>query len=105
MRAVALLVLVVFPGFGFTAVSTYWLWRDWAALTASHQRYMQVATANPTQTDLMIAAAAETRHRINCFAGRSGGFCWEAWFGQLGFTASAPRLADPTPLLNSVSLT
>ncbi|QYO62595.1 hypothetical protein [Leptolyngbya sp. 7M] len=68
MRAVALLVLVVFPGFGFTAVSTYWLWRDWAALTASHQRYMQVATANPTQTDLMIAAAAENRHRINCFA-------------------------------------
>jgi hypothetical protein len=68
MRTVALLLLVVFPGCCFTGVSTYWLFRDWAALTASNQRYVQVAATNPTQTDLMIAAAAENRHRINCFA-------------------------------------
>jgi hypothetical protein len=69
MRALALLLLVMLPGVGFSGFSGYWLFRDWAALTASNQRYVQIANAaNPNQTDLMIAAAAEDRHRINCFA-------------------------------------
>lgn len=69
MRALTLLLLVILPGAGLSGFSGYWLFRDWAALTASNQRFVQIASvANPSQTDLMIAAAAEDRHRINCFA-------------------------------------
>jgi hypothetical protein len=69
MRTLVLLLLVIIPGAGLSGFSGYWLFRDWAALTASNQRYVQIANAaNPNPTDLMIAAAAEERHRINCFA-------------------------------------
>ncbi|MFM7427792.1 MAG: hypothetical protein ACKO7W_22795 [Elainella sp.] len=68
MRVWVLILLVVLPGASFSSFSAYWLFRDWAALTASHQRFVQVAAGNPTQTDLMIAAQAEDRHRLNCFA-------------------------------------
>lgn len=68
MRVWALVLLVVIPGGCFSGFSAYWLFRDWAALTASHQRFEQVAAANPSPTELMIATAAEQRHRINCLA-------------------------------------
>lgn len=64
-----LLLLVVLPGAALSGISTYFLFPDWAMLTASHQNYQKLA-ASPTSTvrDLAIAEAAENRHRINCFA-------------------------------------
>jgi hypothetical protein len=68
-RIWALLLLVVLPGAAFSASSTYFLFPDWAKLTASHQNYQKLtATPDSTLRDLAIAEAAETRHRLNCFA-------------------------------------
>ncbi len=69
MRVLVLLLLVILPGVVSASVSAYFLFPDWAALTASVKRYSQLA-ASPTSTpqDLAIAQAAETRHRLNCFA-------------------------------------
>ena len=74
----ALWGLVVVPGMGTIAICTYYLFPEWAALTASHQNYQRLSqSASVTTTQLMIAGAAEDRHRINCFAegvGILGGF-------------------------------
>jgi hypothetical protein len=74
IRSLALLLLVILPGLASSGVRAYcllpdWLLPDWIALTASAKQYRQLA-ASPTSTlkDLAIAEAAETRHRINCFA-------------------------------------
>ncbi len=69
IRSLALLLLVILPGLASSGVSAYYLLPDWIALTASAKQYRQLA-ASPTSTlkDLAIAEAAETRHRINCFA-------------------------------------
>jgi hypothetical protein len=69
VRALILILFAVLPGSCFAGFSAYTLFPEWAALTASHQRYMQVANSSaPTAIDLSIAQAAETRHRLNCFA-------------------------------------
>lgn len=64
-----LILLVVLPGAAVSGSSTYFLFPDWAMLTASYQNYQKLA-ASPASTlrDLAIAEAAENRHRINCFA-------------------------------------
>jgi uncharacterized membrane protein YedE/YeeE len=72
-----LLLLVVLPGAALSGSSAYFLFPDWAMLTASHQNYQKLA-ASPASTlrDLArcfadtarVAEAAENRHRINCFA-------------------------------------
>ncbi|HEY9651460.1 MAG TPA: hypothetical protein V6C95_12405 [Coleofasciculaceae cyanobacterium] len=69
IRQAILLVLVVLPGFAAATVSTYYLFPEWIALENSHRNFQKVAQS-PTsdERDLMIAQAAENRHRINCFA-------------------------------------
>jgi hypothetical protein len=64
-----LLLLVVLPGIALGSSSAYYLFPDWAALDASHRNYQKLAQdPNSTLRDLAIAEAAESRHRINCFA-------------------------------------
>jgi hypothetical protein len=68
-RLWALLLLVVLPGAVFMGSSAYFLFPDWARLTASYQNYQKLAASpNATPRDLAIAEAAENRHRLNCFA-------------------------------------
>jgi hypothetical protein len=69
LRVWALLLFAVLPGVFFAGMSAYWLFPDWAQLQASQKRYAELANRPAvTATDLMIAEAAENRHRINCFA-------------------------------------
>ncbi len=64
-----LLIGVVLPGLSLTAISTYFLFPEWTALTASHEKYQRLANSETsTLKELEIAQAAEMRHRINCFA-------------------------------------
>jgi hypothetical protein len=68
-RLWALLLLVVLPGAVFMGSSAYFLFPDWARLTASYQNYQKLAASpNETPRNLAIAEAAENRHRLNCFA-------------------------------------
>ena len=69
IRQVILLICVVLPGLGISAVSAYYLFPDWTELDKSHRNYQRVAQSPASrQRDLLIAQAAENRHRINCFA-------------------------------------
>jgi hypothetical protein len=68
-RLWALLLLVILPGVAFMGSSAYFLFPDWARLTASYQNYQKLAASpDATLRDLSIAQAAESRHRLNCFA-------------------------------------
>lgn len=69
IKQVILLLFVVLPGLGSSAVSAYYLFPDWTALDKSHRNYQRIAQS-PTsrERDLLIAQAAENRHRMNCFA-------------------------------------
>jgi hypothetical protein len=68
LRVLALLVLVVLPGVAFMGISSFYLFPEWATLTASHQQYQTLAASGASERDLSIAQAAENRHRLNCFA-------------------------------------
>ena len=69
LRVLALLLFAVAPGAFFAAISAYTLFPDWAQLQVSNQRYIELANRpGVSATALMIAGAAEDRHRINCFA-------------------------------------
>lgn len=60
---------VIIPGFLLTAISAYFLFPEWMALTASHEQYQRLANSDTTTIkELEIAQAAELRHRLNCFA-------------------------------------
>lgn len=69
IKQVILLLFVVLPGLGASAISAYYLFPDWTALDKSHINY-QAIVQSPTsrERELSIAQAAENRHRINCFA-------------------------------------
>lgn len=69
IKQVILLLFVVLPGLGASAVSAYYLFPDWTALDNSHRNYQRIAQSPASrERDLSIAQAAENRHRINCFA-------------------------------------
>jgi hypothetical protein len=64
-----LLIGVILPGLLLTAISAYFLFPEWAALTASYQNYQQLASSSAvTVAELLVARAAEDRHRLNCLA-------------------------------------
>ena len=68
-RVLALLILVVLPGAAFTGISTYYLFPEWVVLDNSYRHYQKLAQTPTTSVrDLSVAQAAETRHRLNCFA-------------------------------------
>ncbi|MCP6760925.1 MAG: hypothetical protein NHB32_19765 [Fischerella sp. CENA71] len=69
MRSLVLVVFVVFPGVALSSISVYYLFPEWATLDAAHKNYQQVAKSPSVKVgDLLVAEAAENRHRINCFA-------------------------------------
>lgn len=69
LRVLALLTLLVLPGAAAMGISAYYLFPEWATLDASHRNYQKLAQVPTTSVrDLSIAEAAETRHRLNCFA-------------------------------------
>ena len=80
MRFTLLLLTTVLPGFAAAVVSGYFLLVDWAALSQAHDRLDQVAQApDRTIETIAIAQQAETRHRINCFAGGVGVLLGGIW--------------------------
>jgi hypothetical protein len=69
IKQVILLLFVVFPGLGSSAISAYYLFPDWTAFNKSHRNYQRIAQS-PTsrERDRLTAQAAQNRHRINGFA-------------------------------------
>lgn len=72
-RIALICTTTIAPGLFFAGISTYYLFQDWAALDRSFQSFSQLSvklsqSAQPTVPQLLIAKAAEDRHRINCFA-------------------------------------
>lgn len=68
IRVWALVLGAIAPGMGAIALSAYYLFPEWAALDKSHRNYQELAISGAGVRELSIAQAAETRHRINCFA-------------------------------------
>jgi hypothetical protein len=69
LPALVLVTFVVLPGFTAVGVCGYYTLRDWVALDAAFSKYQKLAAMpNISERELAIAAHAETRHRINCFA-------------------------------------
>jgi hypothetical protein len=68
IKLMALLLTSVLPGLGAMGLSTYYLFPDWVQLDQSHRQYQALAVQGQGLRELSIAQAAETRHRLNCFA-------------------------------------
>jgi hypothetical protein len=68
IKLMALLLTSVLPGLGAMGLSTYYLFPDWIQLEHSRQQYQALAVQGQGLRELSIAQAAETRHRLNCFA-------------------------------------
>jgi hypothetical protein len=68
VRSLALLLGAILPGLGAAGLSAFYLLPEWTTLDASHRNFQRVASNNPTVQALLVAEAAENRHRINCFA-------------------------------------
>lgn len=87
MRSLILWLLVILPGMAASAISVYYLIPEWVVLDASYKHYQQIAkSSSSTVNDLLIAEAAENRHRINCFAFMCRSFVgwgyrryWHSW--------------------------
>ncbi len=67
-RLAVLGLTTIAPGLFFAGCSTYYLFQDWAALDRSFQQFSTISKSQPTVQQLLIAKAAEDRHRINCLA-------------------------------------
>ena len=68
LRVLILLLTTVLPGLGAMAISTFYLFPEWAALDKSYRNYERLAATGANVRDLSIAESAEMRHRLNCFA-------------------------------------
>lgn len=68
VRVLTLLLATILPGLGAVGISSYYVLKDWAALDQAHRNYTKLAEIGAGLRELSIAEAAETRHRINCFA-------------------------------------
>jgi hypothetical protein len=68
LRMLALLLTAVLPGLGAIGLSSYYVFPEWTALERSVKHYQNLSAQNRDLKELSIASAAETRHRINCFA-------------------------------------
>jgi hypothetical protein len=68
LRVSILLLTIVLPGLGAMALSTFFLFPEWAALDKSYRNYEKLAATGANVRELSIAQSAEMRHRLNCFA-------------------------------------
>jgi hypothetical protein len=67
-RGLLLLLTTIVPGLGAIAISTFFLFPEWAALDRAYRNYEQLSRTGAGTRELSIAQSAEVRHRINCFA-------------------------------------
>jgi hypothetical protein len=79
MRTTALVITAIVPGLAAALASGYYLFPDWAALDNAHRNLDRVAQSNPSVQALIVAQAAEERHRINCFAEGMGVLVGGVW--------------------------
>jgi hypothetical protein len=68
LRVLILLMSTVLPGLGAMALSTFYLFPEWAALDKSYRNYERLAASGANIRELSVAESAEMRHRLNCFA-------------------------------------
>jgi hypothetical protein len=68
IKLMALLLTSVLPGLGAMGLSGYYLFPDWVQLDQSRRQYQTLVAQGQGVRELSIAQAAETRHRLNCFA-------------------------------------
>jgi hypothetical protein len=64
----AFLVVIVAAGIAAVGVSGYWMFRDWASLSAAYARFETLAMSASDMRSLFIAEAHQNAFRINCFA-------------------------------------
>lgn len=67
-KGLVLLLTSVLPGLAAVGISGYYVLPEWVMLERSHQNFQTLAAKGQGLRELTIAQAAETRHRINCFA-------------------------------------
>jgi hypothetical protein len=79
IRSTAFVLTSILPGALATIASGYYLFPDWAALDNAHRNLDRVAQSNPSVQALIVAQAAEERHRINCFAEGMGVLVGGIW--------------------------
>jgi hypothetical protein len=68
LKVLVLLLTSVLPGLCAVGISGYYVLPEWVMLDKSHRNYQTLAAQGQGIRELDIAQAAETRHRINCFA-------------------------------------
>jgi hypothetical protein len=68
MRQAVLLLFIVLPGVATVCVCGYFLFSDWAALSAAFTRFERVAAGNGDLRSVFIAQSLQQTYRINCFA-------------------------------------
>lgn len=66
-----MLLTVVLPGIPVTSLTACYL-LEWVVLEVSFMPYNQVVNQFSRIRELLVAQAAENRHRINCFAKEVG---------------------------------
>ncbi len=79
MRQTALVVTAIIPGLASAIVSGAYLLPEWAALDNAHRNLTKIAQTNPSVPAILVAQAAEDRHRINCFAEGMGVLVGGIW--------------------------
>lgn len=79
MQRTGLVVTAIVPGLAAMIASGYYLFPDWAALDNAHRNLTKIAATNPSVQALIVAQAAEERHRINCFAEGMGVLVGGIW--------------------------
>jgi hypothetical protein len=63
-----LFLTTIVPGLSAIAISTFFLFPEWAALDRAYRNYEKLSRSGAGARELSIAQSAEVRHRINCFA-------------------------------------
>lgn len=68
MRQAVLVLFVVLPGVAAVGVCGYFLFQDWAALSAAFTRFERAAAGGAVLRELFVAQSLQETYRINCFA-------------------------------------
>ncbi|OUC12563.1 MAG: hypothetical protein B0A82_22000 [Alkalinema sp. CACIAM 70d] len=68
IRIALICTTTIAPGLFFTGYSAHFLLLDWQELDRAVTRLSAIADGKPTVQQVLLAKAAEDRHRINCFA-------------------------------------
>jgi hypothetical protein len=88
---------VVVPGVAAVLVCGYFLFQDWAALSAAFTRFEQTAARGTDLRDVFVAQSFQETYRINCFADGVGVLLGAilAAIGLHGLCTLPARAAEP----------